>query len=419
MEKSKDRKGMQKSWPLWRLALTGLNIIALLLSLILSWHYLSGDSLAACVGGSSCESVLDSRWALLGGILPVSSLAVGTYLSLFVAGFFIGPGTDISVRRLAWRVMLVMVGAITGSAIWFIIIQKWVIGNFCLYCMSLHGTGLLISALVIWRSVNEFDNHLGGIKMINTASIRGISAAKPSPIVSVLPAAVFTLCGVIFAGLMATSQVLITPETPLIKGKSSINLPPMDYHTVPMAGSADAPYIVMLLFDYECPHCQQIHLMLNDAIRRYHGKLAFALCPSPLNSGCNPYISTDVDGFKNSCELTRISLAVWLADRGAFPAFDNWMFTFDTGDRWHPRSVDAARTKAVKLVGQAKLEAALNDSWISRYLQTCTHIYGKTIQNGKGGVPKLVFGSNWVIPQANNEGDLLQILQKSFSIPKP
>ncbi len=285
--------------------------------------------------------------------------------------------------------------------------------------MSLHSTGLLISALIIWRSLNEFDNHLNGIKMINTPSIRSISAAKPRPIVRLLPATVFTLCGVVFAALMATSQVVIKPETQYIKGKSTINLPAIDYHTVPIIGSPDAPYIVMLLFDYECPHCQQIHLMLNEAIRRYHGELAFALCPSPLNTSCNPYISRNVDEFKNSCELTRISLAVWIADRDAFHAFDNWMFTFDAGDRWHPRSLEAARAKAVELVGQAKFEAALNDSWISEYLQTCTQIYGKTIQNGKGGVPKMVLGSNWVIPEPDNENDLFQILQKSFSIPKP
>ena len=36
-------------------------------------------------------------------------------------------------------------------------------------------------------------------------------------------------------------------------------------------------YIVTVLFDYKCPHCQQLHFMLDEAIRRYGGKLAFAL----------------------------------------------------------------------------------------------------------------------------------------------
>ena len=127
------------------------------------------------------------------------------------------------------------------------------------------------------------------------------------------------------------------------------------------------PCVVNLLFDYECPHCQQMHFMLDEAIRRYHGKLAFVLCPTPLNTQCNPYIPRDVGEFKNSCELAKIGLAVWVARREAFPAFDHWMFSFESGDRWHPRSLAAARAKAVELVGQAKFDAALADPWIDRY----------------------------------------------------
>ena len=119
-----------------------------------------------------------------------------------------------------------------------------------------------------------------------------------------------------------------------------------------MVGSPDAPYVVTLLFDYDCPHCQKLHFMLNEAIRRYAGNLAFAFLPAPLNTGCNPYIPRDADAFKNSCELARIGLAVWVAKPGAFPSFEDWMFTFESGDSWHPGSLEAARVKAVELAGQ-------------------------------------------------------------------
>jgi hypothetical protein len=76
-----------------------------------------------------------------------------------------------------------------------------------------------------------------------------------------------------------------------------------------------------------------------------------------------------------------------------FPAFENWMFSFESGDRWYPRSLDDAITKAVELVSQAKFDAARADPWIDQYMATCIRIYGQTIQSGKGCVPKLVFGS--------------------------
>ena len=199
-------------------------------------------------------------------------------------------------------------------------------------------------------------------------------------------------------------------------GESQNNLPAIDPHAVPLVGSPDAPYVVTLLFDYKCPHCQQMHFMLDEAIRRYGGKLAFALCPTPLNTQCNPYIPRDVDEFKDSCELAKVGLAVWVAKREAFPAFDRWMFSLESGDRWQPRSLDAARAKAVELVGQAKFDAARADPWIDRYLQTSIRIYGDT---GNNAVPKLVFGSRWVIPEPNDADDLVLILHDSLGVPKP
>ena len=151
-------------------------------------------------------------------------------------------------------------------------------------------------------------------------------------------------------------------------------------------------------------------------IRRYEGKLAFAMCPSPLNSQCNPYISRDVDAYKDSCELAKVGLAVWVAKREAFPAFDRWMFSFESGDRWRPRSLDAARTRAVELVGQATFDAARAAPWIDRHMQTSIRIYGDT---GGNAIPKLIFGSRWVIPEPHDADDLVSILQASLAVPKP
>ena len=126
-----------------------------------------------------------------------------------------------------------------------------------------------------------------------------------------------------------------------------------------------------------------------------------------------------MDEFKDSCELAKVGLAVWVAKREAFPAFDRWMFSFESGDRWHPRSLAAARSKAVELVGQAKFDAARADPWIARYMQTSIQIYGQTIQNGNNAVPKLVFASRWVIPEPNDADDLVLILHDSLAVPSP
>ncbi len=429
----------RRSWPWWRWILTGLSSLALALSAYLSWHYLVGGSVIGCGGGSPCDQVLSSRWSAIGGVLPVSGLAAGAYLAILVASLSIGPATAAPVRRLAWGAMLVLVGAATGSAAWFTIVQKWVIGAFCPYCMATHITALLLAALVIWRAPMKFDDDSTDVALTNPAPAPEVGAAAPvattgaviaAPVQDVSPAAPrrviglgsalgLALVGLALAGILAACQVGISGPAVYRGGESQVNLPAIDPLAVPLVGSPDALYVVTLLFDYRCPHCQQMHFMLDEAIRRYGGKLAFALCPAPLNGQCNPYILRDVDEYKDSCELAKVGLAVWLAEREAFPAFDRWMFSLESGDRWHPRSLGAARAKAVELVGQAKFDAARTDPWIDRYLATCLRVYGATIQSGNNAVPKLVFGSRWVIPEPRNADDLVWILQASLAVPMP
>ncbi|NLX13286.1 MAG: thioredoxin domain-containing protein, partial [Phycisphaerales bacterium] len=187
-------------------------------------------------------------------------------------------------------------------------------------------------------------------------------------------------------------------------------------HQAPLVGSPDARNIVYLLFDYKCPHCQQIHLMLNEVVRRFDGTVAFALCPSPLDRTCNPYIAADAEAYKDSCELTKIALAVWFIDQDQFPAFESWMFSFESGDRWLPRSLNDAKSKAIELIGSEAFAAALNDPRVEQYLQTSVQIYGRTVQNGKGGVPRMVLGNRWVVPQPYDTDDLVSILKESLLV---
>jgi len=384
-------------WPWWRRILTALSALAFSFSAYLSWHYLAGGSVFGCDGGSPCDQVLHSRWSSVGGIVPVSGLAAGTYLAILVACLFLGPDAGLPVQRLAWRAMLVLAGAVAGSAIWFVILQKWLIGSFCPYCMATHLTGLLLAALIIWRAPKRSD----------------AQAADPLLNNPVPP----TLLGLALAGLLAVSQIALAPRAVSHSGNSPQRQGlAIDPHAAPLVGSPDAPCVVELLFDYKCPHCQQLHFLLDEAIRRSGGKLAFALCPTPLSRQCNPYIPHDVPEFADSCQLAKVALAVWMAKPEAFPEFDRWMFSFDFGDRWRPRTLQAASAKAAALVGQAQFTAAQSNPWIPRYLQSCIQIYGDA---GGHAVPKLVFGSRWVTPQPTDADDLLAILHNSLAVPVP
>jgi uncharacterized membrane protein len=396
-------------WPLWRWILVGLSTLALVLSAILSWHYIVGGSMAGCSVGSPCEQVLDSRWSVIAGILPVSGLAMGVYLAILVAGLFIGQDTESPVRHMAWGVMLILAGSVAGSAVWFTILQKWIIEGFCPYCMSMHITGLLLAALIIWRAV----------RVTNCTGHKEDSSASKEYLFRPMHTVGRILAGMVIAGILVVTQVLSAPSAVSSDFGSHGNMTSIDNNTAPIIGSPGAPYVVTLLFDYQCSQCQKIHFMLNDVVQMYAGKLVFVLCPTPLNPHCNPYISREADEFSNSCELAKIGLAVWAADREVFDAFEEWMFTFESGDRWQPRSPENARTKAIELVGQEKFDAAWYNPWIEQYLQSSVQIYGQTIRDGRGGIPKMIFGSRWIFPEAYNASDLVMILQKSLAVPGP
>jgi protein-disulfide isomerase len=352
--------------------------------------------------------------------LPVSGLAAGTYLAMLVASLFIGPGAPAPNRRLAWNAMLILVGAAAGSAVWFTYVQKWVIGAFCPYCMATHITGLLLAALVLWRAARQFDDDSTPVAPTNPAAIATSFQDRSSSKAQRLNAA-FPAVGLTLAGILAACQVFFVPPAVYHAGNLQNQIPVIDSHAAPLIGSPDAPYVVILLFDYRCPHCQDLHSMLDEAVRRYNGKLAFALCPAPLNIRCNPYIPRETPEFKDSCEEAKIGMAVWVADHQAFAEFDRWMFSPDPGQVWKARSLDAARAKAVELLGHAKFDAALADPWIDGFMDTSVQIFGDTIAPDQSGsaVPKLVFGSRWVTPQPNDAKDLLSILHNSLGVPTP
>jgi hypothetical protein len=341
-------------------------------------------------------------------VIPVSGLAAGLYLAVLTAAFWLGPGTALPVRRLAAQLILLLTWAAAGSALWFVIVQKWLLGAFCPYCTAAHIVGLLLAGLATWWLPKEFRDR-------NAESL----PANPTQTGSTSRFRIFGFVGLALTGVLVLLQVAFRPPAAYRDGHARHSRPLIDSHTVPLVGSPDAPYVVILLFDYKCPHCQQMHFMLGEAIRRYSGKLAFALCPAPLDPKCNPHVAQGVEEFKGSCELAKVSLAVWLARREAFPEFDRWMFSLESGDRWRPRSLEAARAKAVELVGQTSFDAARAAPWIDQYLQTSLGVYSNTITSGNSAIPKLVFGSRWAIPKVDNADDLLWILHDRLAVPKP
>ncbi len=113
--------------------------------------------------------------------------------------------------------------------------------------------------------------------------------------------------------------------------------------------------------------------------------------------------------FEHACELARLSLAVWRADRKAFAAFDHWLLDPET-----PRGPAEARRQAEESVGAAALEAALRDGWIDRQIAANVQAYN---DSGADRNPVIMSpGFSSIVGRPESERQLLQTLRTELQI---
>jgi len=339
-----------------------LGTVALVLSIILTVHALEGMQLAGCTAGSSCDQVTGSRWSLLLGFLPVSSLAIGAYLAQLLCVIYLFRNDDPLVKK----ILQGLSACIFLCCLWFLYLQAFRIKAFCPYCMSAHLCGLLLGVLALLYT--------------REAGMKG------------------AVIGTVLALAFMLFQGVTTPSYRVLSAQASAPLPIPDARQAPVVGSPDAPRKIALLYDYRCSHCRTIHGFLDEAVAHFDGQLCFILCPTPLSPQCNPYIPAGTeDRFSGSCELAMLALDLWKSDPEAFRRFDAWLFEADSPTGWHPRSVEEARAKARELGGGQEK----NRAWVQDYLGRTLELYGRTTARGRSGIPRLASGNTWIIPQAD------------------
>ena len=323
---------------------------------------------------------------MLFGIFPVSGLAAGVYLAYILSYAFYMLSKDEEIKDFASKAMLLFSGAIIGSALWFIGLQIFAEGAVCKYCMSAHALGIICAGFTL------------------AAFLPGNKSFR------IWPAA-----GVGLAAILAVVQVLTAPDSVYQDGSGDEAFPLIQAGEAPVLGNPEAEFVIDLLYDYQCSHCRKVHQMLPEIIDHFGGRVAFVLCPCPLSPKCNPYVPKEETRFEGSCDLARLSLAVYQLEPEAFPAFDAWLFGSDE-DSWRPRPVAEARERAAAIVGPARLDSILPETSISDMIRRISDLFGRTSTSGSGGIPRFVHGYRWVVPVADKAEDLEMILADEFGI---
>ena len=97
-----------------------------------------------CVGGGSCDQVLTSSYSKLAGI-PLSTLGAAFYSVLFVNALIYAYASYRSALRL--NLILASIGTLLSA--YFVYLQGWVIGVWCVYCLTSAFTQVLLLLLSI------------------------------------------------------------------------------------------------------------------------------------------------------------------------------------------------------------------------------------------------------------------------------
>ena len=349
------------------------------------FHSLTGVQMVGCGAGSGCDSVMGSPWAYVLGGVPVSLPASVSYLLLALCIVFLGGESpeDRSLDRLLWPMMLVLGGAIVGAALWFCYLQLFVLHAFCKYCTLLHLLGCVLAVLVMGRSLSRSKGRYG-----------------------------WFAAGLLAAAVFAFVQARTLPAAAYDTGRTEAALPSFTDAEIPVLGAPDALDELTLLFDFQCIHCRRLHPILPELLEKAGGQYRIRLCPVPLSSACNPYIpSTGVDRFAGSCPLTRYALAVWYARPDAYEAY--WAYLLGDGDERAAVAPAEAEARARALLG-ADFQTAVQDPRIDAYLRKVEELFGRTSNAEKSGVPRLIHGQKWLVPETDQADELLALIRLSL-----
>ncbi len=341
-----------------------LAFFATLMSLYLACSSLfAGGKIWGCVEGAGCSEVLSSPWSHWLGI-PVSLAGVLVYGAIF----FLLPQVW---RWKKWLAFLIVLAA--GSAFWFLFVQIVILREICLYCSTVHLSGILIFTLFFARLIPEPER-------------------QEAPEKTWLPGLLLGLLGV---GILIGGQLWFNPEPPrslahsqldslterrkmidstlftdrafgkkveLLRGAIKTTL-----GEFPVLGSPAAPKFVGMFFDYTCRACRLAHDFIGVLMNRYPGQFALILFPVPLSSACNPYVKgPDTRESRAACLFAKLALLVWRERPQDFARFDHFMFHDP-----EPPPADSARAFVSRLLGRPVTKTDLkNDSLLARLEQS-------------------------------------------------
>jgi len=323
-------------------------------------------------GPGGCHEILAGRWERWGP-LPVSTLGIFGYLALMAGTIFTLIPQFKRSYKMVWNLMAIESVVGLRFILWLVFLQGAVIKHYCIYCMTSHffGTVAYLTTLVkvpIWRENRPHTAALisaGSLPMLAVMIAVHIFAVPDMHASQDAADIEYSIPADSAGGMIHFGQPEQTSrEVHLLNNRLNF-----DIYKMPVIGPRTAKYVLLELSDYNCPSCRKLSARLEQFSESYDLDFCVVYLPTPYNSSCNPNVKKTPRGFRTSCELARIALAVNLADQSKFREFHEFMMH---GSR--APEPDAAKKKAEELVGKEELAKALKRKEIDQWIATATGV---------------------------------------------
>lgn len=371
-------------------AAIGFAISAYLFSMKLSGKI---TSVVGCGAEGGCASVLGSEWSQWFGI-PVSVVSAVFYLGVIV----------LTIKG-SKPLLTVAAFLLIGAAVWFMGLQAFVIKSFCPWCFGTHMVGLATAAAILCKARAKFKPAYVVVPLILILGLALGQVYGPKPDTFEM-----TSEGEIEERKEVEEQTegkgrLIEFKIPDGRVVKTFRL-----GSVPLIGSPDAKHFLVKYFDYTCKSCRTMEEDLAALMERYPGDIAVIVLPTPLNRACNPYLPQRITNHEHACELARLGLAAWRAQPESFERVHEILFQRPV------HSHTSAREELITIIPEAKLEAALKDSWVEKSLQANLQDY-QLLSSRNVQMPKLmVTGGKTMHGLARTTAQFIEVIGKEFKL---
>lgn len=370
------------------------------MSLWLTVQKLTGqiDSLVGCGSGSGCANVLGSKWSMVFGWVPVSIFSLLLYLGI-LGSLRVQAGWARWFRILAAWLCI-------WAAVWFTGLQLFVLKSICPYCMTMHGLGTVLGLSILYRESAGGVFRRGGIGAVvlaafSVAALALVQHLGPEPethrvdIVKVPEGAQVGETG--DQSMHARGEGRLVT---FLDGRKSYRV-----NQLPHLGSSDAEHVIVKYFDYTCDACREMDAYLFEEIATHPEKLAVIVLPVPIDRACNPHLPNGTPNHKNACELARLGLKVWRADRSKFAEFHHQLFELKD------LPVEMAESLAIGLVGEENMTPE-HDAWVDDLL-ACNVADYRIFVEDTPVMPKLLLKQSMMVQGAVKDRATLDELLKT------